>query len=150
MNTDINIINGLDIDDFLKIVDKESSEKLLKLDSRKIKQIKNDLFQRLNFKPKLIKELHSKLEDYRFVDDLKDLEYGKYIRWINMNKYEEIKLTKGGIVCYAKAYDDSGTILMCKNKFNHIFSIKMEECLIFQKLSDQEKVLLSAMTYLNN
>jgi hypothetical protein len=26
----------------------------------------------------------------------------------------------------------------------------MEECLIFQKLSDQEKVLLSAMTYLNN
>jgi hypothetical protein len=142
-------MNEEDIEKLLKTVDKTSSERLLTLNNGKIKQIKNDLFQKLNFEPTLIKELHKKLKDYRFVDDLKDIEFGRYIRWINLNQYDNIKLTNGGIICQIKGNDNSGTLIVCKNKVNRLFTLKMEECLIFQKLRDDEKLLLKALDYLS-
>ncbi len=42
-------------------------------------------------------------------------------------------------------YDD----LTFKNFMHQHFQIKMQECLLFQKLSSEEKVLLSAIEYLN-
>jgi hypothetical protein len=142
-------MNEEDIEKILKTVDKSSSERLLNLNNSKIKQYKNDLFQRLNFKPILIKELHKKLKDYRFVDDLKDIEFGRYIRWINLNNYENIKLTNGGIICQLKTNDNSGTLIVCRNKLNRLFTLKMEECLIFQKLRDDEKLLLKALDFIS-
>lgn len=142
-------MNDIDIEKLLKTVDKTSSERLLNLNSSKIKQIKNDLFQRLNFEPILIKELHKKLKDYRFVDELKDIEFGRYIRWINLNNYENIKLTNGGVVCQIKNSDNSGTLIICRNKINRLFTLKMEECLIFQMLRDDEKLLLKALDYIS-
>ena len=142
-------MNELDVEKLLKTVDKTSSERLLQLTNGKIKQIKNDLFQRLNFESTLIKELHKKLKDYRFIDDLIDIEFGRYIRWINLNHYDNIKLTNGGIICQIKSSDNSGTLIVCRNKLNSLFTLKMEECLIFQKLRDDEKLLLKALDYIN-
>lgn len=142
-------MNEEDIEIILKTVDKSSSERLLNLNNSKIKQDKNDLFQRLNFKPILIKELHKKLKDYRFVDDLKDIEFGRYIRWINLNNYENINLTNGGVICQLKTNDNSGTLIVCRNKLNRLFTLKMEECLIFQKLRDDEKLLLKALDFIS-
>jgi hypothetical protein len=44
---------------------------------------------------------------------------------------------------------DTGTHMMIKNNMNRVFQIKMDECVIFQKISDQENVILSALKYLN-
>ena len=52
---------------------------------------------------------------YRFIDELPDLHYGSYIRWITIKDPENIKLTNGGIVCEMKVGDD-GIIIVCKNK----------------------------------
>lgn len=142
-------MNEEDIEKLLKTVDKTSSERLLNLNTSKIKQAKNDLFQRLHFEPTLIKELHKKLKDYIFVDDLIDIQFGRYIRWINLNHYENIKLTNGGIICQIKTNDNSGTLIVCRNKLNRLFTLKMEECLIFQKLRDDEKLLLKALDYIS-
>ena len=74
---------------------------------------------------------------------------GKNIRrWINLNKPDQIKLTNGGLICDIKYLDD-GCHLMCKNNFNQIMQISMETNLIFQKLNNQEKVILSVIDYLN-
>lgn len=126
----------------------ESNESIMKLNNRKIKQVKNDLFQKLHFSRTDIKTLHQKLKEYRFVDEMRDINYGRYIRWINMKNIDNIKLTNGGIICEIMA-TDSGNVITCKNGNNNLFRIKMEECLIFQKLTDQEKVLLSVLDYLD-
>ena len=35
-----------------------------------------------------------------------------------------------------------------KNNRNQVFQIKLDECYIFQKISDQEKVILGVLDYL--
>lgn len=129
-------------------INNESNESIMKLNNRKIKQIKNDLFQKLHFSRNDIKILHQKLKEYRFVDEMSDINYGRYIRWINMKNVDNLKLTNGGIICEIIA-TDNGNVITCKNGMNHLFRIKMEECLIFQKLTDQEKVLLSVLDYVD-
>jgi hypothetical protein len=38
--------------------------------------------------------------------------------------------------------------IFCKNNMNRLFQLKMSENIIFQKVSDQEKILLQVMDYL--
>ena len=45
--------------------------------------------------------------------------------------------------------DLSGIKIVCKNNMNRFFQINMNENLIFQKLNNQENVLLSALDYIN-
>ena len=95
-----------------------------------------------------LKEYHTKLKDYRYVDDLSDIQYGRYIRWINLNNPNNIKLTNGGLIIDIKILE-SGIHVVCKNNMNNRFQIKIDECVIFQKLSDQEKIILSVLDYLD-
>ena len=96
-----------------------------------------------------LKEYHKKLKDYRYVDDLTDLQYGRYIRWINLNNPEKLDLTRGGMIIDIKILTN-GIHIVCKNTYNHRFQIKLDECYIFQKLTDQEKILLLALDYVEN
>lgn len=131
----------------LKSLDNECNESMSNLTSKKIKAIKNDQLQQLQLSREVLKDYHKKLKDYRFVDDLSNIQYGRYIRWINLTNPENLKLTAGGIIIDIKILDD-GIHLVCKNFRNTKFQIKIDECLIFQKISDQEKVILSALDYL--
>ena len=142
------MVKDIDPEKVSNAINNESNESIIKYNNSKIKQIKNDLFQKLHFSKTDIKTLHEKLKDYRFVDEMSDINYGRYVRWINMKNIEHLKLTNGGIICEIIA-TDNGNVITCKNNLNRLFRIKMEECLIFQKLTDQEKLLLSVMDYLD-
>lgn len=147
IDQDSGLIEGLDMEEFLNTVDNEQNASLMKLDNAKIKAIKNDVLQKLHFRPEHIKLLLKKLKDYRFVDELDDLHFGSYIRWINMNNPNNLKLTNGGVICDIKLVNNN-MLITCKNNSNMFFTIKMEECLIFQRLNNSEKVLLSVLDYL--
>ena len=64
-----------------------------------------------------------------------------------MKNPEHIKLTNGGIICDMKEINDDIHI-RCKNNMNMIFQIKLSEVILFQKLTNQEKIILKAMKYL--
>ena len=91
-----------------------------------------------------------KLNDYKYVDEMDDLKYGTYIRWIKLNDPDDLNLTKGAIFSDIKI-TDQGVNLICKNfgDSSKRFTIKMDECLIFRKLTNQELVLLSALDHLS-
>ena len=92
----------------------------------------------------------SKLRNYRYVDEMDDLKYGTYLRWIPLNNPKKIELTKGAIFCEMKITDE-GVQLICKNHGynNRFFQIKLDENLVFQRLTQQEQVLLSALDHLS-
>ena len=109
---------------------------------------------------KILKELHlskndtldllNKLKDYKYVDEMSDLKYGTYIRWIPLEDPNDIYLTKGALFCEMRI-TDNGVNCICKNygyKSRH-FQIEMDKNLIFQKLTEQELVLLSALDHLS-
>ena len=141
-------MSSLDVDKLISALGNEDNECVMEMTFEKISKMKNDILQRLRLSSEELKSMHSKLKAYRFVDELPELKYGTYIRWIPLTDPENIKLTTGGIVCEMKVGDD-GIVVTCKNRYNRMFSIKMQENLIFQKMTDQERVLISALSYLN-
>jgi hypothetical protein len=138
---------GIDVDVLLQALDNEDNEGLLDIDFNKIKQIKNDMLQRVGFNRETLKKYNKSLKSYKYIDEIPDIKFGSYVRWIPLKNPSKIKLTNGGIVCDVKINDDVSVV--CRNSMNRLFEFKMAECLVFQKLSDQEMVLLSAMNYLN-
>jgi hypothetical protein len=131
----------------VKALDNENNESIMNYNSRLIKTIKNDYLQKLILPREKLKEYHTKLKDYRYVDDLSDIQYGRYIRWINLKNPEKIELTRGGMIIDIKILSN-GIHVVCKNTYNTRFQIKIDECYIFQKLTDQEKILLLALDYI--
>lgn len=136
-------------DYFLKAIDNQNNEGIQKYDSKLIKKIKNDYLQKLLLPRDKLKDFHTKLNNYRYVDDLSDIQYGRYIRWINLKDPENIILTTGGIIIDIKILA-SGIHLVCKNNRNQRFQIKIDECYIFQKLTNQEKIILYALDHISS
>jgi hypothetical protein len=64
---------------------------------------------------------------------------GKYIRWIR--KKNKI-LTNGAMVMDIKFLEE-GIHILCRNGANRFIQIKFDDCIFFQKLTDEEWMLLS-------
>jgi hypothetical protein len=115
---------------------------------QEIKAQKNNILQQLGLKKTDLKDFHSKLKDYRYIDDIKDLNYGNNIRWISLKNIDELKITNGAVLCDIKILD-KGLSLSLKTYNSKYFTIYLNENLIFQKISHQERILLKAIDYLN-
>ena len=130
-----------------KILTNETNENITNLNFQEIDDKKREIIDELELSNKVTKDLLKKLEDYRYIDEMHELQVGRYMRWINLTKPDNIKLTNGGILCEIKIED--AIILVLKNSMNRFFQINMDENFVFQRLSDQEKIILYAVDYLN-
>jgi hypothetical protein len=140
----------MDVQKLLKALDDETNETLLNFTTDKIREMNLNILKELHLSKKDTLELMSKLKEYKYVDEMNELKYGAYIRWIPIDDPTNIYLTKGALFCEMKITDD-GVFCVCKNygfKSRH-FQLSMDKNLLFQKLTDQELVLLSALDHLS-
>lgn len=123
---------------------------IINTDFKTIKTTKRNVFKKLLYidDPDDIKKLEKKLLNYRFIDKIDDLTCGSYIRWIKFDDPEN-KLKVGGYVCDI-IIKPSGVIILCKNRTRQMFQLNMSTCAIFQVLSEQENIVLSAIEYIIN
>jgi len=140
----------MDVNKLLKALDDDSNENLLNFTSDKIKEMNLNIIKELQLPRKDTLDIMNKLRDYKYVDEINELKYGAYIRWIPIEDPTNIHLTKGALFCEMKITDD-GVFCVCKNfGFNmRHFQLSMDKNLIFQRLTDQELVLLSALDHLS-
>ena len=139
----------MDVNKLLKALDDESNDTLMNFTTKKIKEMNLNILKELQLSRKETLDLFNKLKDYKYVDEMSDLKYGTFIRWIPIEDPTNIYLAKGALFCEMKIKDD-GVFCVCKNYGfppRH-FQISMDKNLIFQKLTDQELVLLSALDHL--
>jgi hypothetical protein len=132
----------------LKALDDDSNEFLFNYTSKSLMEMILNILKQLELPKAETLELLKKLKGYKFVDEMNDLKYGTYLRWISLTDPENIKLNQGAIFCEVKITDD-GVYIVCKG-FGYIpkyFQIKMDECLLFQKLTEQEQILLKAIDH---
>jgi hypothetical protein len=119
--------------------------------------MKYNMLQRLGMNDEELESILLKLGDYRYVEELQDIQHGAFIRYIpltskndrnrNQRDNSDIILKNGGFICDIKILG-SGVHLLCRNHFRKIFQLKLDEVLIFQKLSNQEEIILSVFDYL--
>ena len=140
-------MDELDVNNLIGALNNEENAYLLKLNNEKIKTIKNNVLQEIGYQGNELKQLHKKLKCYRFVDELEDVRYGSYIRWINLKNPEKIKLCNGGFITSMNMSNDD-IYITCRNNMNRFFRVRMNDAIIFQRNTQQEEILLKVLDYL--
>jgi hypothetical protein len=137
----------MDVPKLLKALENEENEGLFNFTTEKLKEMNFNVLKELHLTKSVFLDYMQKLKTYKYIDEMNELKYGAFLRWIPITNPKDLPLKKGGVLCDIKV-TDNGVMIICKGFMNNHFQFKMDECLIFQKLSDQELVLLSALDHL--
>jgi hypothetical protein len=138
----------MDVNKLLSALDNENNESIMNLTSKKIFEMNYNIIKELHLdKPTTIEYL-KKLKGYRYVDELNELKHGGFIRWIPITDPTYLPLNHCGMICDIKI-TDNGVLITCKNFMHRHYTFKMDECLIFQKLTTQEKIIINALDHLD-
>lgn len=133
---DPTLLSTIDIDSLLKKIEENHC-----LEEKSLKQISEEMYESLSFlEEDKKKDYCMRLIGYHIVDRICDLRNGRLIRWI---KKENGLLTNGGLLMNVKI-ENKGVILLCKNNSNRFFNVYFDDCLVFQKLSMEEQIVLMA------
>ena len=138
----------MDIELLQEALENDDNLNIINTNIQEIKQKKNEILQELGLDRNDLKSFHKKLNGYMYIDNIKDLKYGRNIRWVNLNKITNIKITNGALLCDIKIHN-KGIALILKSFNNTYITMYLNENIIFQKISDEEKILLKAVDYLN-
>jgi hypothetical protein len=133
----------------IKALDNDKNESIINLTNKKIKEMNLNIIKELHLPRDVTLNYMKKLQGYRYVDELNDMKYGAFIKWIPISDPNYLPLNAGGIICDIKIMD-YGVMVVCKNFMHKYFQIKMDETLIFQKLTSQEIILLAALDHLSS
>ena len=125
----------------------EDNLSIINTNIQEIKNKKNDILQSLGLKKNDLKHYHNKLKNYRYIEDIKDLKYGGPLRWINLNNLENINLNNCCHLCDIKI-NNKGVYLSMKGFNNRFFTLYFNENLLFQKINNEEQIILKAINHL--
>jgi len=150
-NTTTNTTNksSVDIDKLEKALDNTKNEGIMNFTTKKINELNLRILQELKLDNKTTMEYLKKLKGYKYVDELPDLKHGGFVRWIPITDPDYLPLDSCGIVCDIKIADE-GVFITCKNFMHRHYNFKMDDVIIFQKLTSQEMVILSALDHLDD
>ena len=138
----------MNVDKLMSALDNETNESIMNLTSAKIEETIFNILKELHLERETFINYFKKLKGYKYVDELDDLKYGGFIRWIPITDPDNLPLNQCGIICDILIKDD-GIYIVCKNFMHRHYRFKMDECLIFQKLTSQEMIILSALDHLD-
>lgn len=127
-------------------LDNDKNESVSNLTYSQIKRDKNDILQSVQFKSDELKTLHARLNDYRYIENEGDVCIGSYVRWISLKNPDNLFLTNGAHVCGI-----SGAQIRCKTTHGNrcrFFVLNADETILFQKLTDQERIILDAFKFI--
>ena len=83
------------MNNLMNALENESNASIMDLTSAKVKSQKNDISTTITtFKGKVEIISSKKLKHYRYCSDLRDIQYGHYIRWVPLKNPEKIIFNK--------------------------------------------------------
>ena len=141
-------MSNIEIDDLLIALDDVDNHSILNMTSEKIKNVKLSALHDLGITNDMVNNMMLTLDNYIYADEIPDLKIGSFIRWISIKDPNKIYLTRGGYICDVNICE-KGVYIVMKNQFSKYFQVSLNNCLIFRKLNNEEKILLAAMNYLN-
>ena len=149
---DPTLFSTMDIDKLLESIENDKNDYLQNKSMKIITKEIYETIQNLQLSQKTKLEYFQKLLGYRLVDDVHELHVGKHVRWIReqvLTNGQAKVLTNGGIVTTIK-FLDNGTQVLCKSSGQRFIQFKFDECIIFQKMSLEEQLIMMAYDYLDN
>jgi len=137
----------MDIELLQHALENDDNLNIINTNIQEIKNKKNEILQELGLKRDDLKSFHKKLNGYMYIDNISDLKYGRNIRWINLKRLDPIKITNGSVLCDIKI-SAKGIVLVLKGFNASFITLYFNENILFQKINDEEKMILKAVEYL--
>ena len=138
---------NVNVDKLMYALDNENNENIMNLTTQKILEMNLNILKELHLDKQTTLNYLKKLKEYRYIDEINDLKHGAFIKWIPITDPSYLPLHHCGMICEIKI-TDNGVFITCKNFMHRHYTFKMDECLIFQKLTSQEKVIIYALDHL--
>lgn len=110
-------------------------------DSNTIQYRKKQILQKLVLEKEEMNHYQKLLREYRYVDEVDELRLGSYLRFFRLTT-ETLELCSGGFL--ADIQMNKEIVLLFKNR-NKFFKLKLNECILFQKNTTQEKILIQIL-----
>jgi hypothetical protein len=133
-------------DELNKIVEDIHKYKLDNLDSTIIKKVKYRILKDIVADKEELIHFYRILNQYRYIDEVDEMRIGSYIRFFNIKKQTTLELMRGGFICDMRPTNND-ILILCKNGIR-FFNLRMNECIIFQKNTKQEQILIEIIDHL--
>ena len=139
----------MDIDKLMNALDNDKNDSIMNITTKKIMEMNLKILKEIHLPKEITLDYLKKLKGYRYIDEINELKSGSFIRWIPITNPDYLPLHNSAMICEIKITDE-GVLVTCKNFMHRHYTFKMEECLIFQKLTSQEMIIISALDHLEN
>jgi len=140
--------DDLNMDLLVRATENENNAHILNLTADAVAAAKTSILHEMVSDDVTRQDIMGKLDGYVYIDEIHEVRSGTYIRWLNVGDDDDITLAKGGIFCDVR-FSDYGAVLRCKTFRNRYYEVKMDNVILFRKLTPQERVLMCALTYLS-
>lgn len=111
-------------------------------DTRTIKDRKLRILQNITIDKDELTHYYKLLTSYRYIDEVDELRMGSYIRFFKLDT-QTLDLGRGGFLADIQVVKQR-IVLLFKNR-NKFFKLKMDECILFQKNTQQENILIQIL-----
>ena len=111
-------------------------------DTSTIKHRKLRILQNITIDKDELTHYYKLLTSYRYIDEVDELRMGSYIRFFKLDT-QSLDLGRGGFLADIQVVKQR-IVLLFKNR-NRFFKLKMDECILFQKNTQQENILIQIL-----
>jgi hypothetical protein len=142
----------LDINAILSAMNKTENNTIANTTLKKIAARRHEILSSLNLTPEKMEEFERKLHMYRVIETPADLKHNQLIRWIPLRSLEARPyVTLGGCLFCVKQNETDGIhTVTIRNVKRFVFNIKFELNVVFQRLSQEELLILRAVEFVES
>lgn len=141
----------LDVNAILSAMNKAENKTIANLSKKMIDDRRHEILSSLNLTTEKLADFERKLSMYRVIENPYDLKHCQLIRWIPLRSLEARPyLTLGGTLFKVREDPDDGThTVTIRNIKRFVFNIRFEANIVFQRLSQEELLIMSVVEYIN-
>ncbi len=142
----------LDVNAILSAMTKTENSLIANMTLPKIAARRQEVLATMNLTPEKFEEFERKLHMYRVIEHPDELKHNQLIRWIPLRSLETRPyVTLGGCLFRVKYNEEEALhIVTLRNVKKFVFNIKFELNAVFQRLSQEELLILRAVEYVES
>lgn len=142
----------LDVNAILSAMTKTENSPITNMTLPKIAARRQEVLSTMNLTPEKYEEFERKLHLYRVIEHPDELKHNQLIRWIPLRSLETRPyVTLGGCLFRVKYNEEEALhIVTLRNVKKFVFNIKFELNAVFQRLSQEELLILRAVEYVES
>jgi hypothetical protein len=139
----------LDINAILSAMNKTENNTIANMTLKKISARRHEILSSLNLTTEKMEEFERKLHMYRVIENPWDLKHNQLIRWIPLRSLETRPyITLGGTLFRVREnVEEKIHIVTIRNIKKFVYNIRFELNVVFQRLSQEELMILRAVEY---